>query len=421
MAADTIRVAGAGAGGGEEMLGYAEALRLVLERAEPLPPRTLPLAQALGLVAAGDILAREPVPPFTNSAMDGFALRAEDGALGSLPVAGLISAGVSEVPVLAPGTALRIMTGAPVPPGADVILPIEHVRVEGDRIVLDKAPRAGANIRLAGEDIPAGGLVVAAGTVLRPAEVGVLASIGCPVVAVRPRPRVAVLTTGNELVDAGEVPGPGRIRDANIHSLCAQVAAAGGIPVPWPRVEDRRETVDATLAEALEGADVVLTNGGISVGDFDFIKGVLEARGAREVFWRVAQKPGGPLGLWTLGGKLVFGIPGNPVAAMLMFEEYVRPALRRMMGYPNLHRPCRTGFLAFDWKRSGDPGRTEFLRVVARPGTDGPVVSLTGPQGSGILSGMMRANALAVIPPGPGAIPEGGAVEIHLIDEGEDH
>lgn len=400
------------------MLGYREALKLVLERAEPLPPRRLPLMEALGLAAAEDILAREPVPPFTNSAMDGFALRAGDAALGRLPVAGTVPAGMAEVPALRPGEALRIMTGAPLPPGADSILPIEHVRVEGDWVILSTAPRRGANIRLAGEDIPAGGLVVPAGAVLRPAEVGVLAAIGCPEVSVRPRPRVAVITTGNELVDAGDRPGPGQIRDANIHSLCAQVLAAGGIPVPRPRVEDRRETVARVLREALEEADVVLTNGGISVGDFDYIKAVLEDHGAERVFWKVAQKPGSPLGLWVFQGKLIFGIPGNPVAAMLMFEEYVRPAVRRMMGYRNLHRPERKGILEEGWKRSGDPMRTEFLRVVAGP--EGKV-ALAGPQGSGILSGMMRANALAVIPEGPAALEPGSEVLLHLLDEAEDH
>lgn len=400
------------------MLGYREALKLVLERAEPLPPRRLPLMEALGLAAAEDILAREPVPPFTNSAMDGFALRAGDAALGRLPVAGTVPAGMAEVPALKPGEALRIMTGAPLPPGADSILPIEHVRVEGDWVILSTAPRLGANIRLAGEDIPAGGLVVPARAVLRPAEVGVLAAIGCPEVSVRPRPRVAVITTGNELVDAGDRPGPGQIRDANIHSLCAQVLAAGGIPVPRPRVEDRRETVARVLREALEEADVVLTNGGISVGDFDYIKAVLEDHGAERVFWKVAQKPGSPLGLWVFRGKLIFGIPGNPVAAMLMFEEYVRPAVRRMMGYRNLHRPERKGILEEGWKRSGDPMRTEFLRVVAGP--EGKV-ALAGPQGSGILSGMMRANALAVIPEGPAALEPGSEVLLHLLDEAEDH
>ena len=197
--------------------------------------------------------------------------------------------------------------------------------------------------------------------------------------------------------------------------------AAGAVPVPWPRVEDRRECVAATLARALEGADVILTNGGISVGDYDYIKAVLEDQGARQVFWKVAQKPGGPLGLWMLQGKLVFGIPGNPVAAMLMFEEYVRPALRRMMGYANLHRPERAGFLEAPWQRSGDPMRTEFLRVVARPGEGSLKVALAGPQGSGVLSSMMRANALAILPEGPTAIPAGGEVTLHLMDEAEDH
>jgi len=399
------------------MLGYLEAQKLVLERAEPLPVRKLPLLEALGLVAAEDVRTLEDVPPFTNSAMDGFALRAGDG--GRLPVVGQVAAGAAEVPELKPGTAIRIMTGAPVPLGADTIVPIELAKVEGDWIVLARPAKTGANIRLAGEDLPAGGLVVPAGTVLRPAELAVLAAIGCSQVPVRPRPRVAILTTGNELVDAGERPGPGQIRDANIHSLCAQTQAAGAVPVPWPRVEDRREAVAETLLKALAGADVLLTNGGISVGDFDFLKAVLEEQGAERIFWRVAQKPGGPLGLWMLQGRLVFGIPGNPVAAMLMFEEYVRPALRRLMGFPHLHRPKRRGTLAADWKRSGDPVRTEFLRVVARPGQR--EVSLAGPQGSGILSSMMRANALAVVPEGVTGVPAGGEVLVHLIDEAEDH
>ncbi len=164
----------------------------------------------------------------------------------------------------------------------------------------------------------------------------------------------------------------------------------------------------------------MLTNGGISVGDYDYIKAVLEDHGAQRVFWRVDQKPGNPLGLWMLNGKPVFGIPGNPVAAMLMFEAYVRPALRRMMGYRFLHRPERRGILDADWRRSGDPRRTEFLRVVARPG-DPMAVALAGPQGSGILSSLMRANALAIIPEGPAELPAGSAVTLHLIDEAEDH
>jgi len=407
------------------MTTYPEALQLILERARPLPARSVPLSEALGLVAAEAILAPEPVPPFTNSAMDGFAVLAGDGAGAAperpvrLPVAGEIPAGRPSAVALRPGEAWRIMTGAAMPEGADAVVPVEEAAAGDGWVEFRRPPRPGAHVRLAGEDIQAGGLVVPRGQVLRPAELGVLAAIGRAEVPVHPRPRVAVITTGNELVDAGERPGPGQIRDANIHSLAAQVRAAGGLPVPFARVPDRREAVVAALTAALEGADVVLTNGGISVGDFDYIKDVLEGLGAEQVFWRVAQKPGGPLGLWLLQGRLVFGIPGNPVAAMLMFEEYVRPALRSMLGFTRLHRPERTGVMAEPWRKHSADGKLNFLRVTAQ----GPDfrVALTGPQGSGLLSSMMRANALALIPPGTLEIPAGGPILLHLIDEPEDH
>jgi molybdopterin molybdotransferase len=231
---------------------------------------------------------------------------------------------------------------------------------------------------------------------------------------------VAVITTGNELVDAGERPGPGKIRDANLHSLCAQVKAAGGIPVPFPRVEDSPGAVARALAEAASAADVVLTNGGISVGDYDFIKAVLEDRGASRVFWKVAQKPGSPMGLWMLGGRPVFGIPGNPVAAMLVFEEYVRPALRRMMGFRNLHRPEGRARMAEPWRRTGDPARTEFLRVVLAGAGEGLAATLAGPQGSGVLSSLMRADALAVVPEGLPGLEAGDEVALHLHRLAED-
>ena len=409
------------------MTTFQEALQLVLDRAVPLPPRPVPLEEALGLVAGEDILALEPVPPFTNSAMDGFAVRAGDCAAASgtapvrLTVQGEIAAGRPCAPALGPGAAYRIMTGAAMPEGADAVVPVEEADAAGGWVTLCGPARLGAHVRLAGEDIPAGGLVVPRGRILRPAEIGVLASIGCARVPAHPRARVAVITTGNELVDAGEHPGPGQIRDANIHSLAAQVRAAGALPVCFPRVPDRREAVTAALEQALDGADVVLTNGGISVGDFDYIKDVLEALGAERVFWRVAQKPGGPLGLWRLQGKLVFGIPGNPVAAMLMFEEFVRPALRRMMGFARLHRPERVGVMAASWRKHSPDGRINLLRVTARPQGERLLVALTGPQGSGVLSSMMLANALALIPADTLEIPAGGDILLHLIDEPEDH
>ena len=265
------------------------------------------------------------------------------------------------------------------------MVPVEEATAEPGWVLVASAPRPGAHVRLAGEDVQAGGLVVPQGRVLRPAELGVLAAIGWAQVPVHPRPRVAVLTTGNELVDAGQAPGPGQIRDANIHSMGAQVRAAGALVRAFPRVPDRREAVTGTLLRAMEEADVVLTNGGVSVGDFDYIKDVLEDLGAEPVFWRVAQKPGGPLGLWTLGGKLVFGIPGNPVAAMIMVEEYVRPALRRMLGYAHLHRPERMAHLAAPWRKHSPDGRLSFLRVATRLEGGRLVAALTGPQGSGLL------------------------------------
>jgi len=407
------------------MLKFLEARQIVLERLAPREPKRVPLAQALGLAVAEDLHSPEPVPPFTNSAMDGFALRASDctGATQDTPirlrVTGDLAAGSVALEPMAPGTALRIMTGAPMPMGADSVIPIEHTRHDADWVELAKPLRLGANVRLAGEDLPEGGLVVKLGTTLRPGEIGVLASTGFAEVPVFPRARVAILTTGDELVDCGTRPGPGQIRDANIHALSAQITALGGIPIPFPRVVDSREGDEAALRQAIESCDMVLTTGGVSVGDYDFVKPGLEALGADSVFWRVAQKPGGPLGFWMLNRKPVFGIPGNPVAAMLMVEEYVRPALRKMMGFGHLFRPERMGILEQAWRKSGPDGKVHFLRVAVRE-KDGLLhASLTGPQGSGILSSMLKANALAVIREDEDAIPAGGAVLLHLSDLAE--
>jgi molybdopterin molybdotransferase len=408
------------------MLRFLEARQLVLDSVAPPEAWEAPLAEALGLAAARDIHAPEPVPPFTNSAMDGFALRWEDTARASeaapvrLRVAGRLAAGQVEEQPLRSGTALRIMTGAPLPPGADTVVPLEQVRVEGDWVILERPIRMGANVRRAGEDIPEGGRVLEVGTALGPSEIAVLAATGFDRVPAFSRPRVAVLTTGDELVPCGERPGPGQIRDANLPALSAQLAAFGALPVPFPRVPDGPEALRAVLERALEDCDVVLTTGGVSVGDCDFVKPVLEALGARNLFWRVAQKPGGPLGFWLAGAKPVFGIPGNPVAAMLMVETYVRPALRKLMGFHHLHRPEQRAVLEGGWRKSGADGRVHFLRVAAWEEEGRWRAALTGPQGSGILSSMLRANALAVIPEEQTEVPEGGEVLLHLTDRRED-
>jgi molybdopterin molybdotransferase len=411
----------------ERSLTTREALASVLAHVKPSGITRIPLSEALGLAVAEDICATENVPPFTNSAMDGFAIRSEDSADArsdtpvSLRVLGDVPAGqVASCPVEA-GSALRIMTGAPLPEGADAVVPVENTRSGDNWVELHQPVWRHAEIRFAGEDIREGTCVVESGVTLNPGEIGVLAAIGCAEVPVRMRTRVAVLTTGDELVDASEKPGPGQIRDANIHAVCAQLSTLGAQAIPFPRVPDTRESVEHVLREAMATSDMILTTGGISVGDYDFVKDVLEDLGVKRIFWRVAQKPGGPLGFWMLGEKPVFGIPGNPVAAMLMVEEYVRPALRKMMGFKFLYRPEARGQLDEAWNKSKPDGKQHTLRVRAGYTQGIWHASLTGPQGSGILSSMMRANALAIIPEDVNSVQRGGEVLLRLTSLTEDH
>lgn len=408
------------------MLSVREALAAILERAVPLPAEERDLDDALGRVLAEDVTARDDLPSFANSAMDGFAVRAADvaGASPESPVevrvlADLPAGSVVSVTVGA-GAAVRIMTGARVPAGADAVVPVEHTAGAGGVVRVLRPVRPGGNVRQAGEDVRAGETVLTRGTVLRPAELGLLAAVGRARVSVVRAPMVAVVTTGDELVEAGQAVGPGQIRDANIHSLCAQVWAAGATPVPFPRVHDTREAVQDALVQAWGAADVVVTCGGVSVGEWDHVKAVLEELGAGQVFWGVRQKPGKPMAFWDWNGKLVLGLPGNPVSCMICFEEYVRPALRRMMGHTLLHRPERTAALVEGFeKEAGDP-RTHFLRVVAREEGGRLVATSTGPQGSGILSSMVRANALAVVPGESQGVAPGGEVLLHMTEPPED-
>lgn len=401
---------------------FLEARQRVLDRAALLKPVHLPLSHALGRAVAADLRATEPVPPFTNSAMDGFAVRHEDLHPGlRLAVAGDLPAGAVPIQTLSPGKAIRIMTGAAIPAGADTVVPVEHTHFGTDWVEIQHIPRLGANIRTVGEDIPAGSLVVAAGTALRPSEIAVLAATGFASVPVHPKARVAVLTTGDELVDCSQNPGSGQIRDANLHALCAQIESFGAEAVSFARIPDRCEAVDAALREALSRCDVVLTTGGVSVGDYDFVKPAIESLGAEQVFWRVDQKPGAPLGFWVLDGKPIFGLPGNPVAAMLMTEEYVRPALRRMMGFRLLRRPVRLGTMESAWRKREDDARVHFLRVTVREEEGILRTTPTGPQGSGILSSMLKANALAILWEHEYELPAGSPVTLHLTDLPEDH
>ncbi|HWQ08822.1 MAG TPA: gephyrin-like molybdotransferase Glp, partial [Holophaga sp.] len=367
------------------------------------------------------------LPPFANSAMDGFAVRAADVASASrehparLKVVADKPAGNTAPCKVLPGTAVRIMTGAELPPGSEAVVPVEHTASTAREVEILRPIASGENLRFAGEDVRAGTRVLARGTLLRSAEIGLLAAIGHMQVSVRPAPRVAVMTTGAELVEAGEHPGPGQIRDANLHALGAQVREAGCPASAFPRVPDRREAVASAVAQALERHDVLLTNGGVSAGDYDYLKEVLERLGAVQVFSQVAQKPGRPFTFWMLEGRPVFGLPGNPVAAMLCLEMYVRPALRQMMGRPFLFRPRVRAALSEDYPKGGKDRRTHWLRVTAHRMAEGWVAAATGPQGSGILSSMSRANAIAEIPEAAADLKAGAVVDLHLTDLPEDH
>jgi molybdopterin molybdotransferase len=408
------------------MTTCSDALRLILDSVAPLPPRATPLFGALGLVLADRVVSPETVPPFTNSAMDGYAVRAADcaaagpGSPVSLEVLADLPAGSVATDPVRPGTAIRIMTGAPLPAGADSVVPVEATTSEGRRVRIAAPVKHGANVRLAGEDLREGEELLPKGFALTPAALGILASVGLAEVRVHPRPRIAILTTGDELVDASEKPGPGQIRDSNVQTMCGQAAAFGAVAVPIPRVRDTREAVTAALARARAEADVIVTNGGISVGDYDFIKAVLGELGAREVFWKVKQKPGGPLGFWLWGATPVFGIPGNTVAAMVSMEEYVRPAVRKMTGHAKLLRPEVAAVFEGRFRKSAPDGKVHLVRVRARREGGRVIASPSGPQGSGILTSMLRANALALVPADALALEAGDEVTVHLIEEPED-
>lgn len=380
------------------MLTLDEAQARLLARARPTGAETVPLADAVGRVLAEPrIRAAIDVPPFTNSAMDGYALRAAD-APAELRVIGEVAAGAAELPQVGEGTAVRIMTGAPVPPGADTVVPIEDV-TETDATVVVPAVPIGANVRAAAHDTRTGDVIELAGP-LTPPMIAVLASVGIGEVEVRRRPRVAILSTGDELVGVGELLGPHQIHDANGVALAAAVTDAGGEPIILPRAGDDAAAIERTLVEAASHADLLVTSAGVSVGRHDHVRTVLTERGSLD-FWRIAIQPGKPLAVGELGGLTVIGLPGNPVSALVVFELFVRPYIRAMLG---LTGDGRLHLRAVpDRQISKDPTRRAFLRVnVWRE--DGEIHARpAGGQQSSQLRPMADANALLVVPEGSDA------------------
>ena len=402
------------------MIPLAEARARVLAGCDPLGPRPHSLAEARGLVIASDVAATELIPPFPNSAVDGYAVRAVDVAEASperpsrLAVLGTLAAGAAFDREVGPGEAVRIMTGAPLPAGADALVMVEDSRLspDGATVELCAGARAGDHVRPAGDDVRPGDVVVTAGTVLGAAHLGVLASLGVVEVTVHPRARVGVVSTGDELVE-GPVPlAPGQIRDSNRRTLLSLLSESGCEPVDLGLIRDDEALITAAFEDGARRCDALVSSGGVSMGEFDYVKRVLDRVG--EINWmQVAIKPAKPLAFGHIGGRPTFGLPGNPVSSMVSFELFARPALRRMMGHGALDRPTVRAVAPEGLRRRPD-GRVQFFRVEAAWSGGGFEVRSAGGQGSHQLTGMAAANALAVVGDGDG-VPPGEQVDVILL------
>lgn len=380
-----------------EFISFEEAQETVLNALERVPDEQIRLADVPGRTLAEPVTSLEDIPPFDNSAMDGYALRSVDvgGTGATLPCIGEVAAGSDGSILVESGTCVAIMTGAPIPHGADTVVPVELTRRVDDGVRFEAPVEANANIRRAGEDLRAGELVIEEGRLLTSGAVAVLASLGLAEVVVRREPLVAVVTTGSELVDYTRKPGPGQIRDSNGPALAALVRSAGGRVEGPLRAPDDRAAIRRSLERALE-ADVVIVSGGVSVGEYDLVKDVLDELGMELLFWKVRQRPGKPLAFGRIGKTPVFGLPGNPVSSAVCFEEYVRPALARMLGRSEVRRPLATGRLTAHVSKVA--GLHTFARGVGSWQDGELLVDPLLHQGSHVASSMMRANGLIHLP-----------------------
>ncbi|MBW8059667.1 MAG: molybdopterin molybdotransferase MoeA [Solirubrobacterales bacterium] len=403
--------------GPPELIEIEQARGIVLERAAPLGTERVPLDEALGRVVAEDVISAEPVPAFDNSAMDGFVVRAEDtrgarpGAPIGLRIVGESRAGRPATATLGAGEAILISTGATIPAGADAVARVEDTRSEAGRVLVQSEVEAGRDIRRAGGDIETGETVLGRGTPVGPAELGALASVGLSSVACHRRPRVSVLTSGDELLEPGEEMRPGGVRNSNAYSVRALAEWAGAEAVAAGSAPDDLEATRAAIAPALD-SDVVVLCGGVSVGEHDHVKRALAELGVEESFWGIALKPGKPTWFGTRGGTLVFGLPGNPVSAMVTFILLVRPALAALRG----ERPDRrrtTAKLGRDYDKR--PGRAHAIRCRLELREDGWHARPAERQASHVLTSMLGADCLALIPAASGPLRAGERVEIELL------
>jgi molybdopterin molybdotransferase len=400
----------------EVFISVEKARSICLEAVSLQPVQKIPFEEALDHTLAQDMISRDNIPPFANSAMDGYAVRTEDfyDLPARLHVLGDVPAGSAEAWTVESGNCVKIMTGAPFPAGADAVAPVEWTSLDDrGRVLIERKPEKGAHVRPAGQDVREGERVFAAGERVTPPVVGMLATLGMHKVAVRQPPRVAVVATGDELIEAGELLAPGKIRNSSGAALRAQVRKAGGLPLAPLLARDNERSIREVLEKALE-ADVLVLAGGVSVGDYDLVKQVLDAMGMKMHFWKVRQRPGKPLAFGMLKGKPVFGLPGNPVSSAMCFEQYVRPALARMLGRREVVRPLHPAVL--DTATLKVKGLHFFARGIASYDPEGRLlVRDTGPQASNLYSSVVRANCIFHMPEELEHAPAGTAVQLEWL------
>ena len=395
---------------------FESARTLILEKVLRLPAETVGLLDAGGRVLAEDFIAPCELPRWDNSAMDGFAVHADDcHAAARLTVSGYIPAGGIAADIqVTPGNAVKIMTGAPVPAGCHAVVPIEDTLENDDTVVLNLTPQAGEHIRFRGEDIKQDELVMTAGSVLGPAEISLLASFGFSSAKVIRQPKVAILSTGDELVEPGEVVGPGQIVNSNAYSLAAAVKEAGGEPLLLGIAKDNRASLLQKITEGLQ-ADALITTAGVSMGDRDLVCEMLQEAGVERLFWKVDIKPGRPTAFSCKDGKPVFSLPGNPVSSMVTFEQFVRPALLKMQGYRKVIKPAIKATLQKTIAKKA--GRTQFLRVLVAEKAGQLLATSAGDQNTGILRTLLKANGIAVLPAERSQIEAGEQIDVQLLNQ----
>ncbi len=400
--------------GPRQSVEMAAARTLILDEIQPLGAENQALRGAVGRVLAEELRASRSIPPLDNSAMDGFAVRAED--IATVPVTLRV---VEDLPAgrwtdrkIGPGEAARIMTGAAIPDGADTVVMIEDTEPTTTQVRVNRSLPFGANIRRAGSDVSPGALVATAGTLINPSLVGMIAALGRTSVSVISRPRVAVLATGDELVEPDQLEDDGRIVTSNSYTLCATLERMGIEPIYLGIAKDEPEIIRDAFLRGLR-ADVVVSTGGVSVGDRDWIKQVLADLGGELRLWRVKMKPGAPLAFVTIDGRPVFGLPGNPVSSLVTFEQFVRPALLKMMGHRALYRPVEP--VVLDDVYDKPTGRMHFVRVMLDRQPDGLHARLTGDQSSGVLLSMVQADGLAIVSAETTHLPAGTTVPVQIL------